>query len=158
TLKTPRDQLPARISELVANLKAAERAIAQFGASQLAQRVPALVATATKLGAVTFVGENLGAVASADDVRTLVTSVRERLGSEPAVVALGADVGGKPVVIVATNDAARSNSLLAGDLAKAAAVVLGGGGGGKGDLAQGGGTDVSAIANAIDTVAKAIRG
>ncbi|MCY7411897.1 MAG: alanine--tRNA ligase, partial [Salinibacterium sp.] len=48
TLKTPRDQLPARISELVSNLKAAERAIAQFGASQLAQRVPALVATATK--------------------------------------------------------------------------------------------------------------
>jgi len=158
TLKTPRDQLPARISELVANLKAAERAIAQFGASQLAQRVPALVAAARRIGPVTFVGENLGSVASADDVRTLVTSVRERLGADQAVVALGADVGGKPVVIVATNEAARSNLLLAGDLAKAAAAVLGGGGGGKADLAQGGGTDVSAIASAIDTVAAAVLG
>ncbi len=158
TLKTPRDQLPARISELVANLKAAERVIAQFGASQLAQRVPALVAAARRIGPVTFVGENLGSVASADDVRTLVTSVRERLGADQAVVALGADVGGKPVVIVATNEAARSNLLLAGDLAKAAAAVLGGGGGGKADLAQGGGTDVSAIASAIDTVAAAVLG
>jgi len=158
TLKTPRDQLPARISELVANLKAAERVIAQFGSSQLAQRVPALVAAARRIGPVTFVGENLGSVASADDVRTLVTSVRERLGADQVVVALGADVGGKPVVIVATNEAARSNSLLAGDLAKAAAAVLGGGGGGKADLAQGGGTDVSAIATAIDTVAAAVLG
>jgi len=158
TLKTPRDQLPARISELVANLKAAERVIAQFGASQLAQRVPALVAAARRIGPVTFVGENLGSVASADDVRTLVASVRERLGADQAVVALGADVGGKPVVIVATNEAARSNLLLAGDLAKAAAAVLGGGGGGKADLAQGGGTDVSAIASAIDTVAAAVLG
>jgi len=158
TLKTPRDQLPARISELVANLKAAERVIAQFGSSQLAQRVPALVAAARRIGPVTFVGENLGSVASADDVRTLVTSVRERLGADQVVVALGADVGGKPVVIVATNEAARSNSLLAGDLAKAAAAVLGGGGGGKADLAQGGGTDVSAIATAIDTVAAAALG
>jgi len=158
TLKTPRDQLPARISELVANLKAAERAIAQFGSSQLAQRVPALVAAARRIGPVTFVGENLGSVASADDVRALVTSVRERLGADQAVVALGADVGGKPVVIVATNEAARSNSLAAGDLAKAAAAVLGGGGGGKADLAQGGGTDVSAIATAIDTVAAAVLG
>ena len=158
TLKTPRDQLPARISELVANLKAAERVIAQFGSSQLAQRVPALVAAARRIGPVTFVGENLGSVASADDVRTLVTSVRERLGADQVVVALGADVGGKPVLIVATNEAARSNSLLAGDLAKAAAAVLGGGGGGKADLAQGGGTDVSAIATAIDTVAAAVLG
>ena len=156
TLKTPREQLPVRISELVANLKAAERAIAQFGASQLAQRVPALVAAARKIGPVTFVGENLGPAASADAVRTLVTSVRERLGADQAVVALGADVAGKPVVIVATNEAARSNLLLAGDLAKAAAAVLGGGGGGKADLAQGGGTDVSAIASAIDAVAAAV--
>jgi len=157
-LKTPRDQLPARVSELVANLKAAERSIAQFGAGQLAQRVPALVAAARRIGPVTFVGENLGSAASADDVRTLVTSVRERLGADQAVVALGADVGGKPVVVVATNEAARANSLLAGDLAKAAAAVLGGGGGGKADLAQGGGTDVSAIAGAIDTIAAAVLG
>ncbi|HQE47599.1 MAG TPA: alanine--tRNA ligase, partial [Rhodoglobus sp.] len=105
TLKTPREHLPERIAELMANLKAAERKIAQYEAGQLAQRVPALVATAHPVGAVTVVAENVGEVATGDDLRSLVTSVRERLGSAASVVALAADVAGKPAVIVATNDA-----------------------------------------------------
>jgi len=40
----------------------------------------------------------------------------------------------------------------AGPLAKAAATTLGGGGGGRDDLAQGGGSDVSALARALDDV------
>ncbi len=40
--------------------------------------------------------ESLGAVRSADEVRQLVTLVRERAGSEPVVVALAGDAGGKP--------------------------------------------------------------
>ncbi|HPM51944.1 MAG TPA: alanine--tRNA ligase [Rhodoglobus sp.] len=152
TLKTPREQLPERIAELMANLKAAERKIAQYEAGQLAQRVPALVATAHPVGAVTVVAENVGEVATGDDLRSLVTSVRERLGSAASVVALAADVAGKPAVIVATNDASRSAGVKAGALAKLAAGVLGGGGGGKDDLAQGGGADVAAIPAALDAI------
>jgi len=152
TLKTPREHLPERIAELMANLKAAERKIAQYEAGQLAQRVPALVATAHPVGAVTVVAENVGQVATGDDLRSLVTSVRERLGSAASVVALAADVAGKPAVIVATNDASRSAGVKAGALAKLAAGVLGGGGGGKDDLAQGGGADVAAIPAALDAI------
>ncbi len=152
TLKTPREQLPERIAELMANLKAAERKIAQYEAGQLAQRVPALVATAHPVGAVTVVAENVGEVATGDDLRSLVTSVRERLGSAASVVALAADVAGKPAVIVATNDASRSAGVKAGALARLAAGVLGGGGGGKDDLAQGGGADVAAIPAALDAI------
>ncbi|HOT33095.1 MAG: alanine--tRNA ligase [Microbacteriaceae bacterium] len=152
TLKTPREHLPERIAELMANLKAAERKIAQYEAGQLAQRVPALVATAHPVGAVTVVAENVGEVATGDDLRSLVTSVRERLGSAASVVALAADVAGKPAVIVATNDASRSAGVKAGALAKLAAGVLGGGGGGKDDLAQGGGADVAAIPAALDAI------
>ncbi len=152
TLKTPREHLPERIAELMANLKAAERKIAQYEAGQLAQRVPALVATAHPVGAVTVVAENVGQVATGDDLRSLVTSVRERLGSAASVVALAADVAGKPAVIVATNDASRSAGVKAGAMAKLAAGVLGGGGGGKDDLAQGGGADVAAIPAALDAI------
>ena len=152
TLKTPREHLPERIAELMANLKAAERKIAQYEAGQLAQRVPALVATAHPVGAVTVVAENVGQVATGDDLRSLVTSVRERLGSAASVVALAADVAGKPAVIVATNDASRSAGVKAGALARLAAGVLGGGGGGKDDLAQGGGADVAAIPAALDAI------
>jgi alanyl-tRNA synthetase len=105
---------------------------------------------------VRLVAQNAGALGSADDLRKLVTTVRERLGSDPSVVALAAVVGERPVVIVATNQAARDSGIKAGPLAKGAASVLGGGGGGKDDLAQGGGSDVSAIDAALDSVRTAI--
>ncbi|GAB2447068.1 alanyl-tRNA synthetase [Conyzicola lurida] len=155
-LKTPRDQLSTRIADLLSSLKAAEKRIAQFEAAALSERVPALVATAHTVGAVSLVAENVGTVASSDELRSLVQSVRERLGSVAAVVALAADVAGKPAVIVATNDAARQTGAKAGALAKLAAGVLGGGGGGKDDIAQGGGTDVSAIGAALAAIGSAV--
>ncbi len=156
TLKTPREQLPDRIAELMASLKAAERKIAQFEAGQLAQRVPALVEAARSIGSYSVVVHNVGPVATSDELRSLVTSVRERLGSSASIVALAADVDGKPAVIVATNDASRAAGAKAGALAKLAAGILGGGGGGKDDLAQGGGSDVGAIPVALDAIVAAI--
>ncbi|MFE7844857.1 alanine--tRNA ligase [Microbacterium sp. NPDC057407] len=157
TLKTPRDQLPARIAELTASLKAAEKKIASFEAKALGDRIPALVAAATPVGAQLVVAESVGTAASADDVRSLALQVRERLGSQAGVVALGAEIGGRPVVIVATNEAARAGGAKAGALAKAAATALGGGGGGRDDVAQGGGTDASALPSALDAVKDALR-
>jgi alanyl-tRNA synthetase len=151
-LKSPRDQLPARIAELQSQLKAAEKKIAQFEAKALGERLPALVESAQQVGSVRVVAQALGTAASADDVRSLVLQVRDRLGSEPAVVALGAQVGERPVVIVATNDSARTRGAKAGVLAKAAAGVLGGGGGGRDDIAQGGGTDVAQLGAALSSV------
>jgi alanyl-tRNA synthetase len=62
-------------------------------------------------------------------------------------------VGGKPVVIVATNAQARDTGAKAGVLARAAAQALGGGGGGRDDIAQGGGSDPSALGAALEAVA-----
>ncbi len=157
SLKTPREQLPDRIASLVEQLKAAEKKIAAFEASRLSGRVPALVETATRLGAYLAVVEDIGDVASGDDLRSLATSVRERIAGESAVVALAARVGGKPSVIVATTPGARDAGAKAGALAKVAAGVLGGGGGGKDDLAQGGGTDVGAISAALDGIRTSLR-
>ncbi|MFS4505991.1 alanine--tRNA ligase [Clavibacter sp. Sh2141] len=156
SLKTPREQLPDRIADLMQNLKTAERRIADFEAQALQQRVPALLQQGARVGAVTLIQESLGSVRSADEVRQLVTLVRERAGSEPVVVALAGDAGGKPTVIVATNQAARDAGAKAGQLARAAAAVLGGGGGGKDDLAQGGGSDVTAIGDALAAVRQAL--
>lgn len=156
TLKTPRDQLPARIAELQASLKAAEKKIAAFESRALADRLPQLAASATAVGPYRFVAESLGTAASADDVRSLALQVRERLGSDAGVVALGAEIGGRPVVVVATNESARATGAKAGALAKAAAAALGGGGGGRDDVAQGGGTDASALPAALAAVKNAL--
>ncbi|MER3391466.1 MAG: alanine--tRNA ligase [Microcella pacifica] len=157
SLKTPKDQLPERIGELAAQLKAAEKRIAQIEASRLSERVPALVASAAPVGSVTAVVENLGSVGSADDVRTLATSVRARLAESAAVIALAAELGGKATVIVATTHSAREAGVKAGQLARVASGVLGGGGGGKDDLAQGGGSDPSAIGAALEAVVRELR-
>jgi alanyl-tRNA synthetase len=157
-LKTPREQLPDRIAELMASLKAAERTIAQFEQARLVERVPALLANQRAIGAVTAVVEHVGSVGSSDDLRSLVMTVRERLGTGASVVALAAEIGDKPAVIVATNEASRQAGLKAGVLAKTAAAVLGGGGGGKDDIAQGGGADVSAIPAALEAVVSAVSG
>ncbi len=152
TLKTPREQLPARIAELTASLKAAEKKIAAFEAKALGDRAPGLAEAAASVGAYRVVAANVGTVASGDDLRTLALQVRDRLGAPAAVVALGAQVGDRPVVIVATNEAGRTAGAKAGALAKLAAGVLGGGGGGRDDVAQGGGTDASALPAALDAI------
>lgn len=156
TLKAPRDQLPARIAELQASLKAAEKKIAALEAKALGDRLPTLVAAAGRVGDTRVVAESLGTASSADDVRSLALQVRERLGSDAAVVALGAAVNGRPVVVVATNEAARAAGVKAGVLAKGAASVLGGGGGGRDDVAQGGGTDATALPAALTSVKDAL--
>jgi alanyl-tRNA synthetase len=156
TLKAPRDQLPARIAELQASLKAAEKKIAAFEARALSDRLPALAGSAAQHGHHRVVAESLGSAASADDVRSLALQVRDRLGVDAAVVALGADVGGRPVVVVATNEAARAAGAKAGVLAKAAAAALGGGGGGRDDVAQGGGADAAALPAALAAVKDAL--
>ena len=158
SLKTPRENLAERIAELSANLRAAEKRIAQFEAKLLSERIPAIVDTARMSGGVTIVSENVGTVGSSDELRSLVLSVRDRLGAASAVVALAAEVEGKPAVIVATNEASRAGGAKAGVLAKIAAGILGGGGGGKDDVAQGGGSDLTAIQAALDAISAAAAG
>jgi alanyl-tRNA synthetase len=155
-LKVPPAQIVTRVQDLAASLKTAEKRIAEFERQALATRVPALAAQARPVGGVTAVLEQVGALAAPDDLRALVTDVRDRLGATPSVVGLAATVGGRPVVIVATNAAARDAGAKAGALAKRAAAVLGGGGGGRDDIAQGGGTDAASIADALAAVAQGL--
>ncbi|MGN8048580.1 alanine--tRNA ligase [Curtobacterium sp. 22159] len=151
-LKAPREDLPTRVQSLMEDLRTAQKRIAEFESANLQQRVPAIARQATTVGATTVVAETIQGLQSGDDLRALATGVRGQLGDGAAVVVLGAVVNDKPVVIVATNDAARAAGVQAGPLAKEAAGVLGGGGGGKPDLAQGGGTDASALPAALRAV------
>jgi alanyl-tRNA synthetase len=151
-LKAPREDLPTRVQSLMEDLRTAQKRIAEYESANLQQRVPSIARQATTVGTTTVVAETVQGLQSGDDLRALATGVRSQLGDGAAVVVLGAVINDKPVVIVATNDAARGAGVQAGPLAKEAAGVLGGGGGGKPDLAQGGGTDASALPAALRAV------
>ncbi|NLE71324.1 MAG: alanine--tRNA ligase [Actinomycetales bacterium] len=158
TLKTRPEELPDRVGALLARLREAEKELAAVRRERLLASVPQVVATAERAGAAVVVAHDAGEVSSADDLRTLALDVRARLGEEPAVVAVGGVAKERPVVLVATNAAARAAGLRAGELARAAATVLGGGGGGKDDVAQGGGTDAARLADALAEVRAVVAG
>jgi alanyl-tRNA synthetase len=157
SLKAPRDEVTTRVADLVSNLKAAERKIAEFEAAAVRELVPNLVAAAGTAGSFTVVVDSVSSLASVDDLRNLAHSVRDKLQATSAVVALGTVIDGKPSVIVATTEAARSGGAKAGALAKIAAGILGGGGGGRDDMAQGGGTKPEMLDAALQAVLGELR-
>ncbi|MFC3687361.1 alanine--tRNA ligase [Aquipuribacter hungaricus] len=150
-LKVRPDEAPERVEALVTRLRDAEKELQRLQAEKVLQAAPQLASQAADLAGTRFVGAHVGEVGG-DDVRSLVLDVRSRLGEQPAVVALTAVAKGRPLVVVATNEAARSAGVSAGALVKTAAGVLGGGGGGKPDLAQGGGQDPTKVADALEAV------
>ncbi len=147
------EELPDRVGSLVSRLRDAERELAAMRQAQVLATAAALAAAAQDVGSARVVVSEAGDVSSADDLRALALDIRGRLGeSTPAVVAIGGVAKDRPLVVVATNVAAREAGLRAGALARSAAQVLGGGGGGKDDVAQGGGTEVAALPDALTAV------
>ena len=159
SLKVRSEELPDRIASILGKLKDAEKEINAARQGQLLAQGGALAATARDLHGLTFVSHDAGDGVSGDDLRTLVLDVRGRLGNDRAsVVSMAAVSNGRPVIIVATNEAARGLGVKAGALVKTAAGILGGGGGGKDDLAQGGGTDPAKVSAALGAVEDHLRG
>jgi alanyl-tRNA synthetase len=155
-IKAPKGSLEERLTQTLEDLKAAQRKLAQYQAAELAARIPALIANAATVGAQKVVAENLGTVESVDDLRSLATQLRDRFGDSAGVAAAFGVVADKPMVVIAASKAAQAAGAKAGELVRAASTVLGGGGGGKDDIAQGGGSDVSKINDAIAAVKAAL--
>ncbi len=156
-LKVRPDEVPERVEQIVTRLREAEKELQRLQGEKVLQAAPTLAAQAEDLAGTRFVAAHVGEVGG-DDVRSLVLDVRQRLGATSAVVALTAVAKGRPLVVVATNEAAREAGVAAGALVKVAAGVLGGGGGGKPDLAQGGGTDPAAVEQALAAVRREVIG
>ena len=147
--------LPEKINQTLAKLKAAEKELAQLRREKLQAEAGKLLENAQTIGSVRVLAHDAGEL-DANGVRDLALDLRSRFGSEAAVVAVVGVANGRPVVLVVTNEGAREAGVKAGALVRVAAGVLGGGGGGKDDVAQGGGQDASKIGAALDAVRDAI--
>ena len=147
--------LPEKINQTLAKLKAAEKELAQLRREKLQAEAGKLLENAQTIGSVRVLAHDAGEL-DANGVRELALNLRSRFGSEAAVVAVVGVANGHPVILVETNEGAREAGVKAGALVRVAAGVLGGGGGGKDDVAQGGGQDASKIGAALDAVRDAI--
>jgi alanyl-tRNA synthetase len=157
-LKVPSGLLTDRIATTLAKLKTAEKELERLRKEQLTAAAAQLVGTAKDAAGVKVIAHDAGQVSGADDLRGLALDLRTRLGSEPAAVAVAGVSNDRPVILIATNEAARAAGVKAGALVRLAAGILGGGGGGKDDVAQGGGTDSAKVGAALAAVVDAITG
>ena len=157
SLKVPREQLAEKIQTTVDELRAAQRKLASLSMEQLKNKLPELAQSAKQIGGSKVVLENIGAVDSADQVRELASALRDKLESDSAVAAIAGISGDKIILIVATTKKAREAGISSGNLVKVASAILGGGGGGKDDIAQGGGPEVSKLADAFAAIENSIK-
>ena len=150
------EELPERISELLAKFKEIEKELAQVRSAAAMADISKFAAGAKKIGGATFIANRIPDGIAVDDLRKIALELRNR--ESDSVVALVSVVDGKPVLVVAASDAARARGVKAGALVKIGSTVLGGGGGGKDDFAQGGGTEISEIDKALQAIELAISG
>jgi alanyl-tRNA synthetase len=156
-LKARPEELPERIAGVLSRLHAAEKELDRLRSAELLASAGALAAAAADVHGAALVAHRAPDGTRPDDLRRLVLDVRGRLpGQRPGVVAAVTVTGDKPAVVVAVNDAARERGIKAGELVRTAAAALGGGGGGRDDVAQGGGQDPSAVAEALRQVERAV--
>ncbi|KNE79560.1 MULTISPECIES: alanine--tRNA ligase [Streptomyces] len=151
------EELPEKISGMLAKLKDAEKEIERFRAEKVLQAAAGLAAGAKDVRGVALAAGRVPDGTGADDLRKLVLDVRGRIqGGRPAVVALFTVVKDRPLTVIATNEAARERGIKAGELVRTAAKTLGGGGGGKDDVAQGGGQNPAAVDEAVAAVERLV--
>lgn len=148
-------ELPEKLSQTLAQLKTAEKELEKLRREKLQAEAGKLVETAQTIDGVRVVAHHAGDV-DANGARALALDLRSRFGSKAVVVAITGVAQNRPVIIVATNEAARAAGAKAGALVRVAAGVLGGGGGGKDDVAQGGGQDATRVTDALEAVRHAI--
>jgi alanyl-tRNA synthetase len=152
----PGDELP-QVERLVTTEREQRRAIEELERSLAAGSVDALLDDVQEVDGVKVLAAVVEA-ADVDTLRDLSDRMRDKLGS--AIVALGAVIGERPMLVVAATHDLVSRGLHAGKLAGAAARRMGGGGGGKPSMAQAGGRDAAdldkAVAAVPDLVAEAL--
>ena len=150
------EELPERISELLNKMKEIEKELASVRSAQALSQVGELAKKAKVISGISYISSVMADGVSGDDLRKIALDLRS--GEAKSVVALISSNDGKPVLVVATSEAARSAGVKAGALVKIGSTILGGGGGGKDDFAQGGGIDSSKSQDALTAISNALVG
>ena len=150
------EELPERISDLLNKMKDIEKELATVRSAQALSQVGDLAKAAKVINGISYISSVMADGVSGDDLRKIAIDLRTR--ESKSVVALISANDGKPVLVVATSEEARTSGVKAGALVKIGSTVLGGGGGGKDDFAQGGGTDSSKSLEALTAISNALIG
>ena len=140
-LKTRPDMLADKVEQLLANNRKLEKELAQLKTKLASGAGGDLTSQAVEVAGMKVLAASIEG-ADPKSLRDLADQMKNKLGS--GVVLLAAP-GEDKVALVAAVTKDLTKQVAAGDLMRFAAGKLGGKGGGRPDMAQGGGTDVSAL-------------
>ena len=154
-LKTPREEIPGRVTDLVEQVKNLEKTIVKLRQQAQGDLVPGLVGQAEQLSGRPTVVATVADVSSADDLRTIAQKVAQSLG-QTSVVVLASVNDGRATVIAVVSRGAQDAGVDASALVKTASAHLGGGGGGKAALAQGGGPNAAVLDEALADIRRSL--
>ncbi|MCH7231805.1 alanine--tRNA ligase [Glycomyces sp. L485] len=152
--KVPSDQVRDRVESTIAQLKDAEKELAQLRSQIVLSKAADYANEAKQVGAVKVATVKAPDGTKGGDVRRLAMQIRSHLPeTEPGVAAVVATAGGKASVVVGVNAAAKAQHVSAADLVKSA---LSGRGGGNEDIAQGGGVPAAQADQLLDDIVRAL--
>ena len=157
-VKTPAEELPARIEGLLLKLKEAERALARAKSAQMTASLEDILGTGVDIGVYRLWTFEAPEGTNPGELRDLVLRAKGMTRSDlPVAIVGGAINEGKLALVAAANEEAQRLGLGANDLLKAALETVGGRGGGKADVAQGGGTQPEKIGEGFAAAAEYVR-
>ncbi len=150
----PADALRHRIAAQEEEMKKLRRELDQVRMKAASSSVADAASSAVEVKGVKVLAQRVDAL-DKGQMRTLVDSLRTKLGS--GVVVLGAGSDGKVSLIVGvTKDL--TSKVQAGKIVGQLAGMVGGKGGGRPDLAEAGGSDVAALDGALTKAASVVEG
>ena len=152
SLKAPSEELPERVAQLVDKLKAAEKEIEALHRQQLMAQTADLLSNAQDIAGLSVLLLRVKDNTSAGDLRTIATTLKDKLGDREGVVVLASDNAGKVPFVVGATKSAAARGVHSGNLVKLVGSYIDGRGGGKADLAQGSGANINGLDAAFGAV------
>ncbi len=147
-IKAPPVELPARLAQIMDNVKAMEKEITRLKSKLAASAGDDLAAQATEVNGVKVLAAQLDG-ADTTSLRETLDKLKNALKSAAIVLA---SVEGTKVTLIAGVTADLTSRIKAGELVNHVAVQVGGKGGGRPDMAQAGGNDPSGLPAALASV------
>jgi len=155
TLQAQPDLLEARVEQLVQELAAARRQVAQFQRDAAQRQAEMLTGRARDVSGVLVVATTAD-VPDDKVLREMGDMVRNKL-NRPAVVVLASTFGDRVSFQVSVSPELTKRGLHAGTIASIVGERLGGKGGGRPESAQGGGRNKAELGAALDLVITLVR-
>ncbi|WP_022668703.1 alanine--tRNA ligase [Desulfospira joergensenii] len=147
-LKGARDEIVDKVETLIFEKKDLEKQLASIKARLASKSVEDIQENTREINGIKVLAKRVE-IENPSQLRDLADKFKTRLGS--GVLLLGAESGGKALLIAMVTEDLTS-TYKAGNIVKKAAGIVGGGGGGRPDMAQAGGTKPENLDQALESV------